>query len=242
MIASVQASSLFSYARQHAASRSHANLVREHLLLAVKDIEKGTDASVIKFFDHIGVDIAKMCDLVGERLPSGRSKASVDEIGTSDGLRVELAIARQFGLQFGRTFLDTGDLLLAMLWEGGDRELETLGVTYDAVRTLAEQHLSAEMPLEYPLIDEIALTAGSAHVLEYARVLARQDGSKRVGTHHVLMALLVEHGPLRAALAQRGVTYEKVRGWIESQKAAEGSDGWLDSPWRYRAEMTRKAG
>lgn len=218
-------------AEEAESQRGQGQVHGEHLVLALlRAGSDGEDAVGSRILHQAGVTEtsfrAQLRDRSHPKRPFVESEQGTG--GPLFGADMEFLMDRcvQLALDLGHARINTGHLLLGVLYQSGDLAagaLRRLDVeyesTYDAVvreSDTAEGHLGATLPL---VASPCARRTGSAsNVLGYARQLAEHDEEyqSRIGTHHYLLALMTESNGLAAkTLESFGLSYSTVRARIE---------------------------
>jgi len=128
--------------------------------------------------------------------------------------RLAIRVAMREAAVKGAVAVDTGDLLLGVLWVGGHGSVAEL-LPFDAARDAAASHV--DPPARSTLIDAQTLdlfepvSRGVLRVLEVARTHARQQGLPEVTTTEVLLALAADSEAAAAGILERlGVDYSRL--------------------------------
>lgn len=141
-----------------------------------------------------------------------------------------LSLAQEEAERAHHSYIGTEHLLVGLVryQEGlGGKVLAALGVELEAVRDRIEKILSQNARI---IVTQIIPTSRVKKVIELAFEEARQKGQANVGTHHLLMAVLVEgEGVAAHVLRDLGVTLERARAEVDRQ-LAEGGEERAASP------------
>jgi ATP-dependent Clp protease ATP-binding subunit ClpC len=136
--------------------------------------------------------------------------------------RIVKKVAQEIAYEFELDYVGTEHILLAILRHGegvGAKVLESLGVTEANARKTVKDVLKREMEDTWVF----GRLPGSPHyrnVLAHAIDEATQLEAKRIGSEHVLLALLRENGSTaQRVLAKLGVTLKKCRAAVLKQLA-----------------------
>jgi ATP-dependent Clp protease ATP-binding subunit ClpA len=215
-----QARAVVVAAHEQAADLGHGWVGTEHLLLGLAELGDDPDAIGPRTLRRLGLAEQAVHDHVLKRLPPTRRRGdhqALDDSPYPGAFRVVLERAAQVALRRGREHVGSEHLLIALLEEHtctGARLLAELGASLDGVlRELGADPSAAEAGPPGPYQPLAALTAPAVPVLELARQQAVQDGSGgRVGTHHLLLALLSQEDTQAARLlASFDVDYTLVK-------------------------------
>ncbi len=136
--------------------------------------------------------------------------------------RVVKQVAQEIAYEFELDYVGTEHILLAILRHGegiGATVLESFGITEDRAREVVEEVLKRDMEDTWVF----GRLPGSPHyrnVLAHAIDEATQLESKRIGSEHLLLALLREQGSTaQRVLSKLGVTIKRCRAAVLKQLA-----------------------
>jgi ATP-dependent Clp protease ATP-binding subunit ClpC len=129
-------------------------------------------------------------------------------------------VAQEIAYEFELDYVGTEHILLAILRHGegiGASVLESFGVSEEAARETVEEVLKRDMEDTWVF----GRLPGSPHyrnVLAHAIDEATQLEATRIGSEHLLLALLRERGSTaQRVLAKHGVTLKKCRAAVLKQ-------------------------
>jgi hypothetical protein len=156
--------------------------------------------------------------------PRPDSKTGLFPLGTFDESAKGVLVAAQSEAAKARTgLIGPEHLLLGLIRQrkgGAGPLLRALGVRAPAVR--AALNSKGLRRVEHPAGRVIPATS-TKRVIEQALVEAGQRGSERVGTEHLLLAILYETGePAAQVLAELGITAERVAAMVKGPPAPPG--------------------
>lgn len=143
---------------------------------------------------------------------------------TQNGRRAVLW-AQEEALRLGQPEVGPEHLLLGLIHfddSGAIRLLDRLGVAGSQVRAaLGAGQPTTDAPRPSAQNTTHTLSARARHILEAAHAEAAPSGGERVGTSHLLLALLrVGDGPAAEALGGLGLTYERAARAMGSVRSA----------------------
>lgn len=205
----------------------------EHLLLGLVQLYEDHDADVAHVLSQHGADPETVRDLVVEQLPENIADTAPGMDTGKPKVTPRMILVYEYSLQLAieldHQCAGTLHLLLGMLYEKagiGNKVLLQFGITSRSALQSAANRPSTEVPLPEPFVPTVRKTPGVVRVSEYARQMAMSDASEEnVGTHHYLLAMIVEQEGLAArALASLGITYEALKTKIGELNAAGTSD------------------
>ena len=130
----------------------------------------------------------------------------------SESAKRVLTLAQEEAERSHHSYIGTEHLLLGLIRAGeglGFRALANLGVELEAARNTIAQVLGRN---ERIIIQQIIPTSRVKKVIEIAFEVARKEGSAKVGTEHLLVALLTEGEGIAAhVLVDMGAGLDSVR-------------------------------
>lgn len=220
-------------AREEARNLNHSWIGTEHLLLGLVRLSEDHDAAGPHVLSQHGALPESVRALVIEQVPDSTAttyNTDGEEPKFTPRMIFVCEHSLQIAIELGYRYVSTLHLLLGMLYEKegiGNRVLHQLGITFgSALQSATNRPPPTEMPPPEPFMPLIRKTPGAVHILEYARQLAARDASEEsVGTHHYLLATMMEQKGLAArALASLGVTYEALKAKIDDLDMVGTSD------------------
>jgi ATP-dependent Clp protease ATP-binding subunit ClpA len=237
----VEAERALELAADRARNFGHSRIGVEHLLVAMMSVAQEVDSPEgYRILRRCGVTLENLLDSLRERgWPHG---GSVARAGASITPRMGnvLEQALQLSLELGHGRVRTGHLLLGALHEKGgigDSVLtDGFGMTYEGVLEQVSEHTEARAelaklgpapPLPLSPVPTVRRTVAASRVGEMARWEAELDESYggRVGTHHLLLALMMDEDSLAAkALRSFGLSYATLRARVSELNAYDSSD------------------
>lgn len=135
--------------------------------------------------------------------------------------RRTLFYARFEAGQLGGNSIETEHLLLGLIRESGatvGRILVDAGLAYRAVRQSIEGLTKHRLKSQIPTSVEIPISGETQRVLQYAAEEADGLGHRQIGTEHLLLGLLREHGTIAEhCLAQNGLSLDRLRKQIRGE-------------------------
>jgi len=140
----------------------------------------------------------------------------------SENFRKVLEHAREEAARLGHNYVAPEHLLLAILRHGSNTAIDILvqvGINPDDIHKTLEEML--DHGEENFFVGNIVITSRAQKMAEYASAEARNTGSPRVGTEHMLLALLKDSRSLPAqALMLYDLTYRDTVRQLASLKAS----------------------
>jgi GntR family transcriptional regulator len=133
--------------------------------------------------------------------------------------RLALVRARTEAQKLGHGWVGMEHMLLALLGEHTEaaQVLLALGASLGSLREYIVRHASAGHPGIRSAPGQRPMTPRTAEVTRLAIAQARGLGSRRAGTEHLLLALLLEEkGPAAQALRAAGITVERLIGALRT--------------------------
>ena len=214
-------------AQEEARLLNHDWIGTEHLLLGLISEGEGVAAQVLT---RLGISIeavrAKVESIIGE----GLTEPPRGHIPFTPRSKKVLELSLREALQLGHNYIGTEHILLGLLREGqglAAQVLVTLGADLSIVRESVIQQLSGYRSRS-PAGTGVApfMAPQETPAMARSRIEARRlAGSRAVGSHHLLLALLAIKDSLAAkALAELGVTGEAVEEQLGRLDAAGTSD------------------
>jgi len=138
----------------------------------------------------------------------------------TDEAKGVLTLAQEEAQRSRLAYIGTEHLVIGLARQEslGGRALLSLGQTVDGLRKAVEEVLGKN---EARVVQQIIPTSRVKTVIEMSFDEARRQSSPYVGTHHLLVAILLEGEGLGASvLASGGVTVDRVRAEVERIKGS----------------------
>jgi ATP-dependent Clp protease ATP-binding subunit ClpA len=136
-----------------------------------------------------------------------------------------LVLAQEEAERSTQSYIGTEHILLALLRVAdgiGAKALGDLGIEIDAVREAIKAVVGAN---ERIVIQQIIPTSRVKTVIEISATEARRMGSPTIGTHHVLLGLIIEGEGIAAhVLSDLGADAPKVQAAVERLAATENEE------------------
>jgi hypothetical protein len=150
----------------------------------------------------------------------GRGGSDVARFGP-DARRAVVA-AQVAARRMGHDHVDTKHLLLGILAAGPDAAGATMLERCGLTRAEVETEVASAVGREHePTKGHIPFSAGAKKALELSLPEAIASGHRRIGTEHLLLALLRERTSLAAELlARHGVELDRVVGLVRERPSA----------------------
>ena len=141
----------------------------------------------------------------------------------SENYKKVLDLAREEAARLGNSYVIPEHIMLAIIRHGNNTAVEIMlqgNVNPDEVQRIIEDMIG--MGGESFFVGNIVMTARAQRITELAAVEARNTGSPRVGTEHLLLALIKDpESSLAQVLKRFGFTYRDAYRYLTSLKTAE---------------------
>jgi len=219
---------VLAFASDEADGLGHGFVTCQHLLYALSRESKGMASAV---FDAVNVTADMLHDvLIESAAPHDRTTAGRIDLADEARDSIERAVAAV--QEWGHRTLDTEHLLYGIIvaQTSADEMLLSVGVNPNDVlnRLYVVQQSSPTPAVRDEATHAYRLTLESAWTLSLAMDMARRQGGKRVGSLHLLMALLSLAGPVQDMLrAEFNLSIEALSGQAESPAGIHSARGRL---------------
>jgi ATP-dependent Clp protease ATP-binding subunit ClpA len=221
-------------AAEEARRRGHGVVTRLHLLGSLAARSARPDIAASRIFAAVDMFDALLA-AVEEKLSKLSSVGDVRGVRMSDEIYVVLSYASRFAAEARRP-LTTADILLGIVWDGGEPLLRDIGVTIERAKDLAKEAHQIEPGGR--LVSSTLVyksTTGAVRIPAFAHFLAREEGADTVGTHHLLLALFTERdGLARQLLESYGIRFTELRERASQLDVSGSSDEASYKPYTYR--------